>query len=854
MRLGIAEKITLTVVAIILAMGVALGLYFTRREARSMTRAQAEYAQLMTSTLASNLQYPVLVRDHAAMERLVSAVLTQPDVVLCRVADNTGNILHEARNGGGDGVREFMAAITVERPPEGAAELLLGGANAGANPVEVVATVVVQLSQRSLHDQIANAAQGTAMVLLAVLLSASIISYVLLRVFLGAPVAMLAEATRRIARGELEVVVPISRDDEIGALADAFNAMTAELQSSLVSRDYVDKIVDSMADAVLVVDEQDRITRVNAAAGNLLGYRASELLQQPLSRLFASGCSPHDARRRLTRRYGNAEEEIMLSKSGERIPVMFSSAAMSDADGGLEAVVCVAMDERERKKAEQEIRKLSTAVEQSTEGIALADLEGNLTYVNNAFALMHGQHPSQMIGLSMEHLHPADANRFAPAFEIARTSGAWSGEMPSVTADGAVFPTYLSATVLRDESGASTAVLVHVSDMTHQKELESQLLQAQKLESIGQLAGGIAHDFNNMLGAISGYADMIRQRFAADNPMLQKYAERILDAARRSADLTTKLLAFARKATAEQAPVDVHAVVRDAIALLEHTIDRRIRIVQHLDAQCATVLGDRSQLQNAVLNLAVNARDAMEGGGEMTFTSAVVGADMVPWHGHSPARQQRRYVRLTVTDTGTGMDEHTLSRIFEPFFTTKQLGKGTGLGLASVYGTVQSHKGILDVHSELGKGTRFDMFLPCFDAPTQFDGPRGEGARIESGRETVLVVDDEELVREMARDMLTHMGYEVVLCTNGAEAVEYFQTHHDNIDLVILDMIMPRMGGLQCYTALRKINPELRALISSGYALNDDVRMMLREGAKGFIQKPFEMQSLAKNVREALQR
>ncbi len=840
------------VVGVILALGISLGVYFTRREAHALKTSQAEHAQLMTTTLASNLQYPVLVRDRPTIERLVAGLLSQPDVVGCRVRDNTGQMIHEARDGSAQNTREFMAAISVERPPEGADELLLG--SAGSSPVEVIATVSVEVSQEALLRRIAHTTRTTAVALLIVVVGASVVSYLLMKLFLGAPVAMLAEATRRIARGELEVVVPISRDDEIGALADAFNAMTAELQSSLVSRDYVDKIIDSMGDAVVVVDSHDRITRVNKAAEKLFEYRAEELNQQPLSLLFESGLSPHDSTQRVTRRYGNAEEHVARTKSGATIPVVFSSSVMVDSDGNYEAAVCVILDERARRKAEEEIRKLSTAVEQSTEGIALADLDGNLTYVNNSFARMHGRFPADMIGSAMEALHGPDTAPFRAAFDTVRSAGSWSGEMMSVGADGAAFPTYLSATVLRDTGNRATAMLVHVSDMTHQKELETQLLQAQKLESIGQLAGGIAHDFNNMLGAISGYADMIRQRFAQDNPMLEKYSSRILDAARRSADLTTKLLAFARKAATEMSPVNLHGVVRDAIALLEHTIDRRISIVQRLDAAADTVLGDRSQLQQVVLNLAVNARDAMPEGGEMTFTTAVVGVDQVPWHGQTPARGPRRYLRLNVSDTGSGMDERTLSRIFEPFFTTKQLGKGTGLGLASVYGTVQTHKGVVDVHSESGKGTRFELYLPCFDAPGDQGSTQGQGANLESGRETILLVDDEELVREMARDILTHIGYEVVVCTDGEEAIEYYRRHHGSIDLVVLDMIMPRVGGYQCYSALREIDPEVRTLVSSGYAVNDEVKKMLHDGAKGFIQKPFEMSSLAKSVRSALAR
>jgi len=380
--------------------------------------------------------------------------------------------------------------------------------------------------------------------------------------------------------------------------------------------------------------------------------------------------------------------------------------------------------------------------------------------------------------------------------------------------------------------------------------LHEQLRQAQKLESIGQLAGGIAHDFNNMLGAISGYAIMIQRKFAKDNAVLGEYVGVIIDASRRAADLTSKLLAFARRGTYEMLVVDTHETIDDVVKLLKHTIDKKISIIQRLEATPCTVMGDRTQLQNAVLNLAVNARDAMPDGGDLTFTTRIIDIDADFIRSKSLKLQAGRFITMSVSDTGVGMDEATKARMFEPFFTTKKVGKGTGLGLASVYGTMKSHNGAIVVESELGMGITFTMYIPLVDRPVakvevlQHAMPRGK-ARI-------LVVDDEDMVREMAKRMLEELGYTVVTCRDGMEAVDYYKVNKADIDLCIVDMIMPRIGGHDCVYRLKLMNPDVKIIIATGYSVATDTQRIITKGISGFIQKPFEIEDLAEMVSKAL--
>ena len=381
------------------------------------------------------------------------------------------------------------------------------------------------------------------------------------------------------------------------------------------------------------------------------------------------------------------------------------------------------------------------------------------------------------------------------------------------------------------------------------KQTKDQLFQAQKMEAIGRLAGGMAHDFNNILAAISGYADLIRLKCVAD-PTLNKYATSIVNSSIRAADLTSKLLAYARKGKIEMTAFDMHQVINDVVDICRHTMDKKITIRQDLAASQATIMGDRNQLENALANLALNAKDAMPEGGDLTFTTKVVELTAA-FLGYPPYMvTPGGYVKFCLSDTGTGMDAATLAKAFEPFFTTKEKGKGTGLGLSSVYGTIKSHNGYIELKSEPGKGTRAEIYLPLTQSLEQktFTTP----GRISKGRGTVLFVDDEDIVREMASEMIKELGYSVITARDGQEALEYYQMHSDDIDLVILDIIMPRLGGYECFKAMKAINPKLKAVASSGYVVNDEVRKMLDQGAMGFIKKPFSIKTFAEAIQAAM--
>jgi two-component system, cell cycle sensor histidine kinase and response regulator CckA len=401
---------------------------------------------------------------------------------------------------------------------------------------------------------------------------------------------------------------------------------------------------------------------------------------------------------------------------------------------------------------------------------------------------------------------------------------------------------------LYDALGQPRYLLGISVDITEQKSVEEQLRQAHKMDVVGQLAGGIAHDFNNMLTGIIGAAEMLNWRLG-DDPYNTKLTGVILDAATRSADLTRQLLAFSRKGKITSTPISINDCVNAVVAILERTIDKRITLEVKLLAENPIVIGDPGLLQNALLNLAVNARDAMAEGGTLRFSTANLQLGLPGGQSHPALPAPGPYLEIAVSDTGTGMTPEVLEHIYEPFFTTKETGKGTGLGLAAVYGTVKEHNGIIDVDSEPGRGTVFRVCLPSGQSAVAQAAPQEEAV---PGRGGIMLVDDEAIIRLSGHCLLEELGYQVYLAEDGERALELFAREREHIRLVILDMVMPKLSGKETFLRLKELDPGVRVLFSSGFHREGTVAELLGIGAKGFIHKPYRLQLLSTSVAEAL--
>ena len=483
----------------------------------------------------------------------------------------------------------------------------------------------------------------------------------------------------------------------------------------------------------------------------------------------------------------------------------------------------------------------------SRDAILLADpASGRIVEVNRAAESLFGQPAAELVGVHQSMLHPSDLHgQLAATFRRHAAGELALVATEIVHRDGSRIPVEIDSTLVTLPDG-STVLFGAFRDVRERVRLEDQLRQSEKMMAVGQLAGGIAHDFNNQLAGIMGYAELLAKR---SDGTARRYADSIILAAQRSADLTGQLLAFARKGKVLSAPIDLHGSIAEVIGLLSRTIDRRISIEQDLAADPAVTVGDPAQLQTALLNLAINARDAMAGtGGTLRFATrrTTLAADA-----HGCGNAAGDFIEVAVSDTGCGMDATTMRHVFEPFFTTKPAGKGTGLGLAAVYGVVRSHAGTVAVQSVPGSGSTFRLWLPVAAMAACAVAEQQPVPTAGSGR--ILVIDDEAVVRTMLGDQLGELGFSVEACADGADAVGRLRAAGpDAFALVILDLVMPGLSGRETYERIRQALPEQRILLVSGHSLDSEAQTLLDQGAVGFLHKPLRMAELMAAVSSAL--
>lgn len=449
----------------------------------------------------------------------------------------------------------------------------------------------------------------------------------------------------------------------------------------------------------------------------------------------------------------------------------------------------------------------------------------------------------QNTGITSEELAPVYLRK-------CEEQGLITYEWRHIKKSGIVFDAEVRLRYLTKEQ--DTPVFVSfVRDITRIKQTQEQLHQSRKMEAVGQLAGGIAHDFNNMLGGILGAAELLNNT-CGNNPKNQRYLKMIENAAGRAANLTSKLLSFSRRQTISIAPVTIHTPLKDAIDLIKGTMDRRINVKTELYQKETTVLGDQSQLQSAFLNIMINAVQAMPEGGELRIKSRMTELDETYCKKSPFDLQPGAFAEIEIRDTGCGIPAEKMQHIFEPFFTTKKQGQGTGLGLASVFGTVQQHKGAISVCSEAGNGTAFHIFLPLALTTADSKSTTKSGKAL-SGTGTVLIVDDEEIMRTTGAEMLNSLGYDILFAENGRQALDVFKQNITRIDVVLLDMIMPEMNGRECFMELKRIKPDISVILSSGFSKDEEVETMKANGLRCFIRKPYRIVEMSQAIHDAIE-
>jgi two-component system cell cycle sensor histidine kinase/response regulator CckA len=495
----------------------------------------------------------------------------------------------------------------------------------------------------------------------------------------------------------------------------------------------------------------------------------------------------------------------------------------------------------ERDRALKQLRdseqRFGTAFRASPEGITISSLTDG-TYIE-----------AEVIGRTAGELgiwEDAEA-RTSLLAKLAGSEPVRAHEARFRTRSGKILQVELSAEQIQIQ--ATPCVLAITRDVTELRSLQQQLRQAQKMEAIGRLAGGVAHDFNNLLAVITGYGEIVRKRLSKQDPLHPK-VEQILDAAERAAALTRQLLAFSRQQVLQPRILDLNLVVSDLDRMLRPLIGENVELSMVLDPDLGSVRADPGQLAQIVMNLAVNARDAMPGGGRLTIETSNVDFDPAYTSLHPPARPGA-HVMLAVSDTGEGMNAETQSHIFEPFFTTKPIGQGTGLGLSTVYGIVKQSDGYVWVYSEVGVGTTFKIYLPRLDAPPAAS-PDERATPLGRGNETVLLVEDEETLRDLLRETLEGNGYTVLSASDGATALQTADAHAGPIHLIVTDLILPGMNGPRVAETIALTRPEMKVLCMSGYSPEAVARLGVLGRSAGFLGKPFTSEGLLRRVRELL--
>ena len=610
-------------------------------------------------------------------------------------------------------------------------------------------------------------------------------------------------------------------------------------------------LLETTSEGYWLLNPEFKTIEVNQALCKMLGYSQHEII----------GKTPFDFvddenRKILIEQASKIPDtthrsyEITLKKkNGQDLHICFNATTLRDKSGAVQSSFAFVTDITQRKKSEKERNRLSVAIEQASESVFITDRHGTIQYVNPAFERVTGYSRKDAIRQNPRILKSGkqDALFYKQMWDTLAHGHAWKGHFINRKKDGSLYEADATISPILDKSGNITHFVSIKRDVTREIELEKQLIQAQKMESIGTLAGGIAHEFNNILSIILGNAEVALDD-VPDNSLAKECLDEIRTASLRASEVVRQILSFARKSLAEQNSIRISPIIKDSLRLLRASIPTTIEISQDISCEFDTVLAEPTQISQVVMNLCTNAAHAMgEHGGvlkvilkNVEFENQDAGLNL----------KSGRYVKLTVSDTGHGITPKIIDRIFDPYFTTKEIGKGTGLGLAVIHGIVKSYDGTITVTSEPGKGTVFEVLLPVIEAETQLKVEKS--GILPTGTERILFVDDEQSLVKVARRILERLGYEVETKINPVEALELFRSRPDRFDLVITDMTMPQMTGKRLVKEILNIRADMPIILCTGYHEKISEEKAMELGIKAFVTKPFVTHNFALTVRKVL--
>ncbi|MES3034626.1 MAG: PAS domain S-box protein [Gemmatimonadota bacterium] len=614
--------------------------------------------------------------------------------------------------------------------------------------------------------------------------------------------------------------------------------------------------IASSINGVAIAGLDGRITYVNKALLDLWGYTdASQVLGTLATEYWVNELTP--AQLFVTLKETGAWSGEMSARRVDGSVRLFqvNASAFTDEAGTLVGMLASFADITDARRTEEALRLRDQAIQAAITAIAVSDPQGRPVYVNPAFVRLFGYDSAdEVLGRTLTDFVTADAPTLAETMEALFVGGAWQGEFIGRRRDGSTLDVMAATNLVRDASGEVTHLMGSFLDITEANRLANELQQAQKMESVGRLAGGIAHDFNNLLTVMQGSLDLVRERIGRESALDDELAQ-IGRAAASAADLTRQLLAFSRKQIIAPRTLDLNVVVRQVHGMLQRVLGEDVRVELLLSDDLGRVRFDPGQAEQILLNLAVNARDAMPDGGRLSIETSNLTLDASYSRLHAKV-EAGEYVLLVVSDTGVGMSEATRTHAFEPFFTTKGVGQGTGLGLAMIHGAVSQNGGRVEVYSELGHGSSFKIYLPrvrdAVAEPASDAAVSGARDALPRGTETVVLVEDDDSVRSLLRRLLERQGYRVHCFAGGEPLLEWLDTPHEPIHLLLTDVIMPGMNGKMIAERVQARYPDVRVLYASGYTANVIVQHGVLKPGVEFLSKPFTLATLAQTVRTLL--
>jgi len=862
-------------------------------------RAAREEIRADTYNLANSLRHPVqallIRRDHGALTSILQSVASDRRVRYVLLADRTQRILAAHRS---DLVGREVRAVLPEAPPLVKQALqeqrVLCQPLAGESLYLALAPISATADQYLTKDAaavLALALDTTALdarmkthFSLSLLIHAvggvifALVVFLILEQTVADPIRHLAKALHKVRRGDLSARARIPRLSELGELARAFNEMVVRLrayyealqrrhreleelhQTTERMKEQYRQLVELAQEGILIVDAGEIIRYVNPAFARSLGYTEGDLVGRSVLTLIPEEDHPRVAAETEKCRRGESSryEVRMRTKEGEVRTFLIAVAPLWDEQGAFAGALAVTSDITELKQKEEALRRseerYSDLYNRAPDGYHTLAPDGTFLEINETELRWLGYRREEVVGrLTFGDVTDERGRR---AFEHARSllqerREICELELEMVRRDGTRFPVRMNVVAEFDEKGDALYYRATVRDITEQKSLEKQLLQAQKLEAIGALAGGIAHDFNNLLTGMLGFTELALRELGSKDPR-SELLQNVLTLGQRGAQLVRQLLSFSRRIEAHRTVFDTREFLKEMVGLLRRTLPETIAIRLDIAEDVGYVEADPVGLQQVIMNLAVNARDAMPNGGTLTIACAPIALTQMDVPPLPPDAPPGRYLRLSVADTGVGMTPEVQARIFEPFFTTKEVGKGSGLGLSVVYGIVRAHGGFLTVDSAPGQGSRFDLYLPLTERAAIAKEEETTTRPIRGSNELILLADDESVLLDLEERVLRMHGYRVLKARNGREALKLYEAYRQEIALLVLDALMPELTGIEAARCIRTQDTTTRILLTTGYDPEESGLKEIRVENVHVLRKPYTPRQLLETIRRIL--